>query len=276
MPTHANPDVLAFYKALPFNYRASVADHVKSVQRLDVATGYPMLARLLRKGVSVLEVGCGIGWLSSSMAYRYGCDVTAIDFNPVAVERAREIASAMALPVTFSVADLFLYEPEQPADVVLSFGVLHHTNNCAAALRRCFERFAAPSGHVVVGLNHAFGRKPFLEHFARLQASGASEDQMLAEYGRLHTWITDPTHLMSWFRDQVLHPHETQHTLREIVGVAEEAGFRLVSTSINRFGPVTDLDGLYRAEADYERIGRDRLREGTYFPGFFIAEFTRR
>ena len=71
--------------------------------------------------------------------------------------------------------------------------------------------------------------------FSEMRKRGASEEAMLTRYKELHSGLHDDTLLLSWFRDQVLHPHETQHTLEEMVPVIMDAGMKLVSTSINRF-----------------------------------------
>lgn len=271
--TYANLDVLDFYKELPFNYGGSVDEHKDRIVANDLTAAYPILPPLLLHGrPRVLEVGCGVGWLSSGIAHHYGCEVGAIDFNPVVIERARAIAKHMGLPVKFNQADLFVYEPEEPYELVVSLGVLHHTNNCHEAILRC-ANFTKSGGHFLLGLYHTFGRRPFLEHFDDMKRAGASEKEMLKEYGRLHHWLGDETHLYSWFRDQVLHPHETQHTLKEVVELVQGHGLELVSTSINRYSTIDNLDALYAAEVAYEAISKEKLAAGQYFPGFFVALF---
>lgn len=267
--TFANPDVLAFYKELPFNLRDSAADHAAQIRRENAAESYPPLPPLLTKATTVLDVGCGPGWLANTIAFHYGCRVQAVDFNPVAIERARAVAAALGVKVSFAVADLFLHEIA-PVDVVVSVGVLHHTDDCVAAVRRVCTAFVKPGGHALIGLYHAYGRRPFLDHFRAMQAKGASEAEMLARYRSLHSWLKDETHLISWFRDQVLHPRETQHTLEEMVPVLEESGMRLVSTSINKFQPFKDARELYTLEPGYADLAAERLKQGKYFPGFFV------
>lgn len=266
----ANVAVLDFYKSLPFNYRDSVEEHVKSLHQIDPVASYPVLVPLLRPGVRVLEVGCGTGWLSNAIAHRYKASVTAIDFNPVAIQRAAEVAKAAGLDTKFSVADLFRYEPSELFDVVISIGVLHHTDDCAAAVRRCCNRFVKPGGHVFIGLYHRYGRRPFLDHFQEMKEAGASEERMFAEYRRLHSQLKDETLLMSWFRDQVIHPHETQHTLEEMLPVLASVDMTLVSTSINRFEPIESTQALIEEEKTYEELARKRLSEGQYFTGFYV------
>jgi SAM-dependent methyltransferase len=268
--TFANAAVLAFYRDLPFNQRTGVAEHVRAVTGTDAAAAYPPLPPLLGPGTRVLDAGCGVGWLALGIAHHHGAAVTGIDFNPMAIERAREVARRLNLAADFRVADLFLYEPDAPFDVAIAIGVLHHTNDCGAGLARLARTCVRPGGHLLVGLYHSYGRRPFLDHFRALRAAGASEEEMLARYRRLHSWIGDETQLRSWFRDQVLHPHETQHTLQEMAPVLERNGMRLVSTSINRFQPFDGLDELFEQEKTFAGIAEERLKTGQYFPGFFV------
>jgi 2-polyprenyl-3-methyl-5-hydroxy-6-metoxy-1,4-benzoquinol methylase len=268
--TFANVQVLEFYKTLPFNIHESVEASVDVVARTDQAAAYPVLAPLLGPGVRVLDVGCGTGCMSNSLAYHHHADVTGLDFNPAAIARAREVAAAMRLPSQFIVGDLFAFAPERPFELVISLGVLHHTNDCAAAVRQVCDAFVAPGGHLLIGLYHQYGRKPFLDHFAAMRAGGATEAQMFDRYRQLHSHITDDTLLLSWFRDQVLHPHETQHTLQEMMPILDDAGFELLSTSINKFEPIRSRDELFAAERGYADIAADRLRKDEYFTGFFV------
>lgn len=263
--------VLEFYKALPFNYRQSVADHAREIRARDAIAAYPVLPPLLGDPAArVLEIGCGTGWLTNGIAYHYACPVLGLDFNPVAVERASAVAAELEVGSQFQVADLFTWEPDAPYPLVISLGVLHHTTDCAGAVRRLGGEFVSPGGHLLVGLYHEPGRRPFLDHFRAMKAAGASEDEMQDRFRELDSRITEDTHLQSWFRDQVLHPHETQHTLREMVAVIEACGMTLASTSINRFQPFESVDELYGQEQDYARIATERLAADEYFPGFFV------
>ncbi|MCH7831395.1 MAG: class I SAM-dependent methyltransferase [Proteobacteria bacterium] len=263
--------VLEFYKVLPFNYRHSVAEHAQQIRARDAIAAYSVLPPLLRDPAArVLEIGCGTGWLTNAIAYHYRRPALGIDFNPVAVERARAVSRALEVESQFLVADLFQWAPDAPYPLVVSLGVLHHTADCVGAVRRLCVDFVAPGGHLLVGLYHQPGRRPFLDHFQAMEAAGASEDEMRDRFGELDSRIAEETHLASWFRDQVLHPHETQHTLREMVPVIEDCGMTLVSTSINRFQPFQSLEALYREEQGYAEIAAERLAAGQYFPGFFV------
>jgi SAM-dependent methyltransferase len=188
----------------------------------------------------------------------------------VAVNRAREVAAELKVPATFIVTDLFLFDPAEAFDLVVSLGVLHHTNDCSVALRRICQKLVRPGGHILIGLYHRYGRKPFLDHFRTLQERGATEQELLERYRQLHSQLSDDTQLRSWFRDQVLHPHETQHTLAEMLPILRDTGMQLVSTSLNRFGPIEPLSALLEEERKLYDIGVQRLQANQYFPGFFL------
>jgi len=266
----ANSEVLEFYKILPFNFKGSVEDSVKSIRESNPDRLYPGIAKFLGSGISVLEVGCGVGWLSNSISYLYNSSVVGIDFNPIAIERAQNVARALNINTEFIAQDLFLYEPKHLFDVVISFGVFHHTNNCEYGVRLCCEKFVRPGGHVIIGLYHKYGRQPFLDHFNEMRKRGVTEKEMFQKYRLLHSSIQDETQLYSWFRDQVINPHETQHTLKEMFPILKSSGMELVGTSINHFQRIDSVDYLFEEEEKYRDIALQKLNENRYFPGFFI------
>ncbi len=171
------------------NYKGSLEEAINTVRNSSPDKLYPGLPQFLNPHVQVLEVGCGTGWLSNSINFLYHCPVVGIDFNPVAIERAQEIVNILKLRTKFLVQDLFLYEPNNLFDVVISFGVLHHTNNCEAAIRLICEKAIRPGGHLMIGLYHKYGRQPSLDYFNEMKKRGATEQEMLSEYKTLHSQI---------------------------------------------------------------------------------------
>jgi SAM-dependent methyltransferase len=274
--------VAAFYDELPFNYGETAQSAAAIVRgRNQVESTYPDLDQVLRRQVSsLLDVGCGAGWLSHTCSFHYGVRTVGIDLSTTAVLRAREISAALELDALteFRVTDVFRHETSETFDVVVSLGALHHTADLPGALGIVAER-VAPGGVLYLGLYHAYGRAPFLalfEPYRRLEAAGVlgpdDFEAALAMYAELDNRTTDRTLVRSWFRDQVLHPHETQHTLREVAGLLEAIGFAVASTSINRFEPIDDLNELFELEVGYEESARLALEvERRYVPGFFTV-----
>lgn len=263
--------VRAFYQKLPFNHFDSARAAARSLLVNAIPEAYPDLHRLLVKGDvrSVADCGCGTGWLSNTLALHYRVEVTGVDFSSRALDRAREVAGRLGVDhrVRFVEADLLELRCDECFDLVISLGALHHTVDPRRALDRV-QRLARPGGHVYVGLYHQPGRGPFLEHFSRI-LDHDGEEAALSEFLRLQPERRDDEHLRSWFRDQVRHPRETRHTLREVAPWLADAGLELVSTSINRFQPFKDLEALFELEAGYEARSRRALRRGRFFPGFF-------
>lgn len=267
--------VRSFYDALPFNHWSTVEAAKGAILENPIRHVYPDLHRLLgRRDVHrVVEFGCGTGWLACSLARHYGASITAVDFSATALQRAAALARELGVAdcVTFLRRDLFDDLPAGGCDLVVSLGVLHHTG----AARRAFGhilRAARTGGYVHLGLYHEPGRRVFLDLFAGLLA-GQGETAAFERFAELAgTRGSDPEHLRSWFRDQVLHPHETQHTLREVAGWLDEEGLTLCSTSINRFQAFGDRDRLFALEAGYAALSHQaNVVEGRLFPGFFTV-----
>ena len=61
----ANEDVLKFYKELPFNVFGDIQEHQKNIKSGVSLNNHPVLTNILTKKMKVLEVGCGVGWLSA-------------------------------------------------------------------------------------------------------------------------------------------------------------------------------------------------------------------
>ena len=105
------------------------------------------------RGRQVLDAGCGIGRWTLGLL-RLGCDVTAVDFSPRALER---LEKNMSLLAPEAVAEGRLYTERvdlldlprglaaRRFDLVFSFGVLHHTGDTARALGSV-ARLVKPDG----------------------------------------------------------------------------------------------------------------------------------
>jgi SAM-dependent methyltransferase len=270
-PEEIAAKVREFYEQMPFNFYGSAvaaAEHV----RTNPLRAYPDLDALLSDDSigNVLELGCGAGWATNAMAFAYGKHVTAVDLTAAALSRAAEVSqqNGTTSRTTFVHADLFGFNPGRTFDLVVSIGVLHHTHDCRRAFAHAC-RLVAEDGFLFVGLYHIYGRQPFLGYFREiLERDG--EAAALARFAEISPDRTDSLHLQSWFRDQVLHPQETQHSLEEVLGWLDAAGLTLVTTSINTYGSTENRADLFALEKSFGALSVRRNRvEGRYFPGFF-------
>ena len=58
--------------------------------------------------------------------------------------------------------------------------------------------------------------------------------------------------MYSWFRDQVLHPYETQHSFEEILKIFKMINYNIISTSINRFNKIKNFRDIIDEEKKLE------------------------
>ena len=98
----------------------------------DIDKPQSVFVRLVERGEiqgKVLDAGCGTGENALYLAEQ-GCEVTGIDFVPMAIERAQEKAKARGVTAHFQVADaLQLGQLQQQFDVIIDSGLFHVFND---------------------------------------------------------------------------------------------------------------------------------------------------
>jgi carbamoyltransferase len=218
--------VRQFYERTPFpNY-----DDLDNRRALLEKARAGRFARLLNEQIPyaapVVEIGCGTGQLTNflSIAHR---TVLGVDVCLNSLRLAQNFKEANGLDrATFAQMNLF-----KPAlkdgffQVVISNGVLHHTGNCRAAFKRVGQ-LARPGGFLVIGLYSAFSRSLHYARRALFQWTGITSgwlDPQLAHIGA-------DGKREAWFQDQYCHPHESAHTLDELLGWLDEDGFDFINS----------------------------------------------
>jgi carbamoyltransferase len=244
VPTNPSSDtrdvteiVKAFYEETPFpNY-----DDVDSARALVEKARAGTFARLLNEQIPydarVLEVGCGTGQLTNFLAIAHR-SVLGVDVCLNSLTLAHQFKTAQGLERA-SFAQMNLFRPALKRsffDVVISNGVLHHTSDCRAAFRSVAS-LVKPGGYFVVGLYSAYSRKL---HYARrtlVRLTGTTNPWLDPHFGR----VAADAKRDAWFQDQYHHPHETAHTLDEVLGWMEQDGLTFVNSIPKPVpGPVLD------------------------------------
>ena len=205
------PRVRAFYEDRPFpDYRAD--DDRGALLRRGRASGFTRaLDDEIPPGASVVELGCGTGQLGLFLALA-GRRVLGVDLTLASLQVAEAFRARAGLSSARLVRGNLFAPPVVPgsADVVICSGVLHHTGDPEAGFRSAVS-LVRPGGYVVVGLYNRWGRLllPFLR-------------------GRHRARATDRRGL-AWYADQHEHPHESRHTVAEVLGWFSAAGVSFVS-----------------------------------------------
>ena len=137
--TYQNLEVLEFYKTLPFNIYGNISTTIDQLKSNDPIKVYPELKKIFSKfqKIKIIDFGCGGGWLVNSLSYHHKdkVEVVGVDFNPEVIRYAEEIKSRLGLKSKFFISDLFSYKDVEKYDLIISLGVLHHTNNCLEAVK---------------------------------------------------------------------------------------------------------------------------------------------
>ncbi len=117
---------------------------------------------------SVLDVGCGPGWLTVQYALA-GASVTSIDLTPGAVELAKNFLRFKQTSATVEEGNAEQMRfADNSFDLVVSSGVLHHTPDTPRAIRECY-RVLRPGGKGKLTFYHrGFLHMRFVFPFTRL------------------------------------------------------------------------------------------------------------
>ncbi len=258
--------VLDFYKDLPFNIYQDPRLAIKSIKNFDFQKVYPFLVEPIEKSEKIIDVGCGGGWLTNAIAYHFKKQVFGLDFNPLAIEHAKKISKELKNNNSYVVADIFNHNISEKFDLIISLGVLHHTKNCLEGLKQ-FLNFGKKKAICCVGLYHKLGRKPFLESIKYNQ--DLNDKEKFEKYKSMHP-LKDSKHQLSWYKDQILHPHETHHDLKEIKDALKKNNYEFISTSINNFEKVKNINDIYEKEKLLHQYALKKIQKNQYYPGFFI------
>lgn len=267
--------VRAFYEETPFpNY-----DDFDSIGSLMEKARRGLFARLLDEqvpfGARVLECGCGTAQLSMFMGIAprtvFGTDVCLNSLRLGQQFKEKHGLSGVHL------LQMNLFRPVfRPGsfDLVICNGVLHHTPDPFVGLKT-IATLARPGGFVLVGLYHRFGR---LITNARRRIFRLLGPRFTFLDPNLRVKETSQAKKHAWFMDQYKHPHESQHTIGEVLGWLPHAGLAFVK-SIPRtvlFRPFSESERLFEDEVPGGRLERlvaelamsfSGSREG----GFFIV-----
>ncbi|CAD1792448.1 3-demethylubiquinone-9 3-methyltransferase [Xanthomonas arboricola pv. juglandis] len=163
--------------------------HALNPVRLDYVS-----ARLGLAGARVLDVGCGGGLLSESMA-RLGAQVTAIDLAPELVKVARLHSLESGVQVDYRVQSVEDLAAEQPGsfDAVTCMEMLEHVPDPTAIIRACAS-LLRPGGKLFLS---TLNRTPAAfalavvgaEYIARLLPRGTHHYKDFIKPAELAAWL---------------------------------------------------------------------------------------
>lgn len=121
----------------------------------------------MHEGKTVLELGCGIGMDTFSMA-KNGLKVTALDLTEIGVSTAKNRFQKCNFEGSFLVGDAGLLPiKDNSFDYVYSFGVLHHAANTEKTITEVY-RVLRPGGEARIMLYHRHSINEIVHRITRV------------------------------------------------------------------------------------------------------------
>lgn len=227
--------VKSFYEANPFPSYEGLEEFGELVGK-----GYQnSFARGLLEAVgynkTILECGCGTGQMSHFLQLNNN-HVLGIDMSLGSLALAMEHKRRNQLERS-SFAQMNIFElaiKDASFDVVISHGVLHHTFDARRAFS-CIVKKVKPGGIVMVGLYNYFARVPTYIRAKLIRLFGPRIDYVV------RTHIRDARKADIWVKDQYYNPHETWHSLDEVLEWFRENGIEYLNANPGIWG--TDSEG---------------------------------
>jgi 2-polyprenyl-3-methyl-5-hydroxy-6-metoxy-1,4-benzoquinol methylase len=229
-----------FYEANPF----PGFDPGKYETRRDLVTRASWYARRLDAEIpfeaSVIDVGCGTGQLACFLAIK-GRRVLGVDYSQRSLALAQALKERLALAsVEFERDNVLDWDrPAESFDYVFCNGVLHHTSDPYGGFRNLVA-ITRPGGRIVVGLYNRYGRSMLRvrRRVVRLLSRVDPKAKDRAIRKQLVELEEDEAKRHTWYADQYEHPHESAHTVAEVLRWFRENDVEYVSSfpKIEPFG----------------------------------------
>jgi SAM-dependent methyltransferase len=243
-------EIKSFYEKNPFpNY-----DDFDNIGTLISKARKGLFAKLLDDqapfGARILECGCGTGQLTNflSIANR---TVIGTDICLNSLKMAQEFKNKNDLErAHFYQMNLFrpCFRPHS-FDLVISNGVLHHTSDPFRGFKS-ISTLVKPGGYILIGLYHKYGR---IITDLRRSIFRMTKDKFKFLDPRTTDKNISSAKRDAWFMDQYKNPHESKHTVGEVIRWLNKTGFTFIH-SIPKTVPFKSIDESERL-FNPERVG---------------------
>lgn len=231
-----------------------------------------LLNHQLPQNQTILEIGCGTGQLANLLGLS-NHSIVGVDLSLASLKLAQAFKKSQFInPTNFIQMDIFkpCFIPAS-FDITLSNGVLHHTPDPKTAFANMVN-LTKPGGLVILGLYNPFGRA--FTNIRRYLFRHLGRVDWLDYYLSQKNFPENKKQI--WFKDQYQNPHESQHTVNEILGWFDHhrVNFLNAVPKITLFDHLTPKEHLFnphRRGAKLEHLASQLLwtitqaREGGLF-----------
>jgi len=176
---------------------------------------------------TVLEVGCGTGQMTNFIGLASTRNVIGVDQSIASLKLGQDFRDRFDLKnVHFVQGNIFAMPiAEQSIDVLLCSGVLHHTPDPYGGYKELLK-LVKPKGKIIIGLYNSYARIPLGMRKMLFRCSGKTFRWLDAHMRRKDV---DKSKKEIWFADQYRNPHESWHSVDEVLKWFEETNVKFLS-----------------------------------------------
>lgn len=266
--------VKAFYEETPFPNYDDLDSRESLARKARTGVFAAMLDEQLPDGAVVLEAGCGTGQLTNFLALSWKRRCFGGDICSNSLRLAENFRSRFHID-NASFLQMNLFRPpfrDESLDVIISNGVLHHTGDPRGGYNALIRKLK-PGGLVLIGLYNSLGRLPTLWRRRLFERFGSGLHFLDR---RLTAGKMNEGRWQAWFRDQYKHPHESKHSIDEVLRWFDATGVDFLSSLPPADGSAFDSTGnLFKPQRTGRRLDHlatelRMLLEGGRDGGLFI------
>lgn len=239
--------IKSFYEKTPFpNY-----DQIDDVASLRMKASKSLFGKWLDEqipfGTRILECGCGTGQLTNFLSLSSRTAIgTDICMNSLGLaSRFKELNELKRAYF----CQMNLFNPcfkKETFDLVISNGVLHHTSDPLLGFMT-IANLVKPGGYILIGLYHKYGR---LATDIRRLIFKYSKDRFKFLDRRVVSQGIDEIRRQAWYLDQYKNPHESKHTVGEVLKWLDQSGLEFIHSipKTTLFEGVSESEKLFKAD----------------------------
>lgn len=202
---------------------------------------------------TVLEVGCGTGQMTNFLGLVSTRTVIGTDQSIASLTLGQNFKQRFGLQnVHFVQANIFAMPfKEHSVDVLICSGVLHHTPDPYGGYKELLK-IVKPGGKIIIGLYNTYARIPTGIRKFIFFCTGKTFRSLDFHMRRRDV---DESKKEIWFADQYRNPHESWHSMDEVLGWFDETNVKFLS-SVPSMQP---HPGVYPEQS--RRAGADLFKE---------------
>jgi 2-polyprenyl-3-methyl-5-hydroxy-6-metoxy-1,4-benzoquinol methylase len=217
------------YPSLPIRTERDLVSKLHANVMSKILSSAGLEAQML-SGKEILDAGCGTGEKAAYFSYQGAC-VTAIDTCRASLRKAQGLAEKFRLQVDFSLFDIAEFRTKKRFDHVFCLGALHHTRYPYTNFR-ALAALCRPGGTITIGLYNRYGR---LGHRMTRMWIGVRAGK---DIGKRMTYVEKSiyrrklrsVHEQAYVADKFVNPHESYHTVGEVLRWFDREGFEYVGS----------------------------------------------